>query len=232
MEKVLIFDASSLISISMAGLIEELKELKKSFNGSFLITNEIKKELVDIPLQVKKFKLEALRINELIKEKILEFPEKFNIQKKEISKETEKYLKLANTIFETKNNCITLIHSGEASCLGLSNLLTQKNIKNVLLIDERTTRVLIESPKNIKEILEKKLHSKIVFKKDNFKEFADFKILRSVELIFFAYKKGIIKIKDGNDLLDALLYALKYKGCAVSFEEIEELKEYSKNIRK
>ena len=38
-----------------------------------------------------------------------------------------------------------------------------------------------------------------------------------------AYKKGLIEIKDPK-ILEALLYAMKSKGCAVSYEEIEQIK--------
>ena len=223
-KKAIIFDASTLISLSLNGLVEELKELKKIFNGNFLISQEVKKELIDNPIMIKKFELEALRIKELIEEKILELPESINIGKEEISRKTQEFIGLANTMFESKREEIKLIHSGEASCFALSQILNERGIKNVLSIDERTARMLIEKPENLKSLLEKKLHTKIFFKKDNFIKFKGFKVIRSSELIYFAHKKGIVKVKDGNLVLDALLYALKYKGCAISFEEIEEIK--------
>lgn len=223
-KKAIIFDASTLISLSMNGLIEELKELKKIFNGKFLIPHEVKTELIDNPITIKRFELEALRIKELIESKIIELPESLNISKEEISELTKKYLSLANTIFESKKEEIKIIHLGEAACLALSKLLNEKGIKNLLSIDERTTRMLIEKPENLKELLERKLHQKMFFKKDNFNHFKGFKVIRSAELIYFAYKKDLVKVKDGNLVLDALLYALKYKGCAISFEEIEEMK--------
>jgi hypothetical protein len=222
--KAIIFDASTLISLSLNGLIEELKELKKLFNGKFLITNEVKRELIDNPMTIKKFELEALRIKELIEQKIIELPESIEINKEEISKRTQEFMDFANTMFASKKEEIKIIHLGEASSLALSNILNERGIKNVLSIDERTARMLVEKPENLKSLLEKKLHTKIFFKKDNFNQFKGFKVIRSAELIYFAYKKDIVKVKDGNLVLDALLYALKYKGCAISFEEIEEIK--------
>jgi hypothetical protein len=38
-----------------------------------------------------------------------------------------------------------------------------------------------------------------------------------------AYKKRLIEIRDKH-ALEALLYATKFKGCAISWEEIEQLK--------
>jgi hypothetical protein len=222
--KAIIFDASSLISLSMAGLLEELKGLKRLFNGKFIITHEVKEELIDTPINIKKFELEALRIKQLIQENILELPESLDINKHDISKRTKEFMDWANNIFESSRKEIRMIHSGESSCLALSRILNEKNIQNILSIDERTTRMLIEKPENLKSLLEKKMHTKVIFKKDNFKHFKGFKVIRSVELIYLAYEKGIVQVKDGNLVLDALLYALKYKGCAVSSEEIEEMK--------
>jgi hypothetical protein len=224
MTKAIIFDASTLISFSMNGLIDELRELKKIFNGNFLITNDVKREVIDNPITIKKFELEALRIKELIQQGVLQLPESINVNQEEISKKTQVLMDLANSMFASTKEDIKLIHLGEASCLALSKILNERGIKNVLSIDERTARMLVEKPENLKDLLDKKLHTKILFKKDNFKEFKGFKVIRSVELIYFAYKKGIVKVNGGNLVLDALLYALKYKGCAVSSEEIEEMK--------
>jgi len=41
--------------------------------------------------------------------------------------------------------------------------------------------------------------------------------------MYVAYKKGLIKLK-GELVLDALLYALKFKGCSISGEEIRQIK--------
>ena len=39
-QKAIIFDSSTLISLSMNGLLPELKGLKNVFNGSFIITSD------------------------------------------------------------------------------------------------------------------------------------------------------------------------------------------------
>lgn len=221
--KALIFDSSSLISLSMNGLLEELKKLKKIFNGEFIITKEVKKEIVDTPLKIKEYELEALKIQNLIDGGYLNMPNKLGIQDKEITNLTNKLMALANKMFTGNGNEISLIQSGETSCLALSKIINEKKIKNVLVIDERTTRMLVEKSENLKELLEKKLHVQIKLNKSNFQEFKGFKIIRSAELIYLAYKKNLIEL-EGKEILDALLYALKFKGCAISSEEIEEMK--------
>ena len=222
-QKILIFDSGSLISLSINGLLEELKKLKKIFNGEFIITKEVKKEVVDNPIKIKMYELEALKIQNLIDDGCLNMPDKIGIQDKEITNLMFKLMNFANTMFIGNRNEIQLIQQGETSCLALSKILNEKKIKNVLVVDERTTRMLVEKPENLKELLEKKMHTNVKLKESNFKEFNGFKIIRSTELIYVAYKKGLINLR-GKEVLDALLYALKFKGCAISSEEIEEIK--------
>ena len=120
-EKILIFDASSLISFAMNGLLHELRELKKIFPGKFIIPKEVKQEIIDKPLTIKRFELEALNLNQLLKEKILELPTAIGIDEEKISRETNDLLNLANTSFLEKGEKeVHLIDLGEPACLVLS----------------------------------------------------------------------------------------------------------------
>ena len=208
----------------MNGLLDELEKLKKIFDGKFLITKDVKREVVDKPITIKRFELEALRIRKLIDDKVLEMPNSLEINENELIKQIENIKNITNSTFVGDGREIHLIDSGEASCLALSLLLNEKKIKNVVAVDERTTRLLCENPENLKKIMEHKLHTKIQSKKENYKYFNGIKIIRSVELIYIAHKKGLIKIKDGKLVLDALLWALKLKGCSISDTEINEMK--------
>lgn len=221
-QKVIIFDSSSIINFTLNGLLNEFKELKKLFNGRFIIPHEVKEEIVNRPLEIKKFKLEALKIKELIDEKVLELPEAIGINPPILSSKTKELMNIANNTFFGRENAIHIIDSGETACLILSKLLTEKGVKNIISVDERTIRLLGEKPENLLEILKRKLHTSIKANKENFKFFKGFKFIRSAELIFIAYKKGIIKLKNHN-VLDALLYALKFNGCSISEEEIAEM---------
>jgi hypothetical protein len=223
-KKIIIFDAGVLISLSMNGLLDVIKNLKREFNGNFIITEDVKRELVDFPIQRKQFELEALRVRSLIDEGILELPDKIGIDNKIIKNKSEEIMNMTNNIFASHKKPLNIIHSGESSCLALSKMLFDKGIENILAIDERTTRILIEKPQNLKELLEKKMHIRIDLKKNSFDYFKNFKVIRSAEIIYIAWKKEIVDIKDGDLLLDALLYAVKLKGCAISSEEIEEIK--------
>jgi hypothetical protein len=221
--KIIIFDSGTIINLVMNGLIEEFEELKKRFDGKFIITKEVSQEIIDKPLTIKRFKLEALKIKQMLDEKILEMPTAIGIENSEVSKKTVEVERKANNIFYGHGNAIQIIHSGESSCLALSSLLNEKKIDNVISVDERTTRMLGEKPENLAIYLERKMHTKINTEDVNLAFFRGFKFIRSTELMYVAYKKGIIKLKN-HDVLDAVLYALKMNGCSISDEEINEMK--------
>jgi len=225
--KAIIFDSSTLISFAMNGLFEEIKKLKEIFNGKFLITKEVKYEIIDRPINTKRFELEAMRIKKLLEEKILEFPSVFELNEEEISKETLNIMNSANKIFWGRSREIRLIDLGESSCLALSRMLDKKGIKNAIATDERTIRLFLEKPENLTKLLEKKMKIRVTLNQKDYKFFKEFKIIRSTELIYVLYKKGLIELKDKN-ALDAFLYAMKFKGCAISDEEIEEIKRMEK----
>ena len=222
--KAIIFDSSTLINFAINGLLQELRELKKLFDGKFLVTKEIAEEIIDKPMKIKRFELEALKIKELLTDKILEMPSSLKIDDSKISRMTAEIMNLANNTFSAQENAMHIIDIGEASCLALSRLLNEKGIKNVVSVDERTMRLLCEKPENLFNIFQKKLHTEIKFKKENLKSFQDFKFIRSAELIFIAYKKGIVKLRNHDNVLDALLYAMKLNGCSISDDEISEMK--------
>lgn len=222
-QRAIVFDASSLISFSMNGLFEELRKLKSVFPGKFLITREVRAEVIDNPIKGKRFKLEALKMKEFIREGVLEMPSSLKISDDEITKRTREIMKKINSAFFGKDRYIHVIDLGEVSCLALGEILNKKGIENVLAIDERTTRVLVEKPSNLKDLLERKLHVQIEVHDEKLAQFKNLKIIRSPELAYILWKKKLIKLENG-ELLDGLLWALKLRGAAISDEEINEIK--------
>lgn len=218
--KSLIFDAGPLINFAMNGLLPLFKNIRKEFKGEFLITKEVKQECIDYPETTKKYELEALQIKELFEDGIIKHA---NISEEEVDKlrlEREKIMETANTTFYSNNKPIHLLDKGECAALALSKILKEPS---VLVIDERTARMLCESPENLRKLLQKKLHTTITAKKGNYEFFQQFKIIRSTELIYIANKKGLIELKSPK-AFDAMLYAIKFHGCSVSEEEIEDMK--------
>jgi hypothetical protein len=217
--KYIIFDSGPLINFSMNSSLHLLRKLKKTFNGKFLITEKVKTETIDYPEKVRRFELGALQLEALFKDRIIELP-KFNKgQIEQLRKGAEEIMTLANSTFRTKKKNLHLIHEGEATTLSLSEML---KAPNVIAVDERTIRMLCENPENLRKLLQKKLHASVNSNSKNYAFFKKFKMIRSTELVYIAHKKGLFNLKDPR-ALKAMLYAMKYKGCSVSKEEIEEM---------
>jgi len=84
--KVLIFDTGTLITLSMNGLLYLLEEMKKTCDCKFLITKEVKYEVLDRPIGIKRFELGALRVQALIEKGVLELPNALKISEPEMKK--------------------------------------------------------------------------------------------------------------------------------------------------
>ncbi len=222
--KSLIFDAGPIISLATNNLLWILEPLKKEFNGNFYITDAVKHELVDRPLETKKFKFEAIQVERLIENRILEIIDSSFIRQK-----TPALLDTANEIFKAYNNYIKIVHFAEMSVIAAAADLNA----DAIAIDEKTTRFLIENPKMIVEILRKTLHTPIGINENNLKEFKNttksIKTIRSIELVAIAYEHGLLdnyitKIPDARkNLLESVLWGVKLNGCAVSKDEIEQI---------
>ena len=219
MKKALIFDSSSIITLSMNNLLSLLAPLKKKFRGEFYITDGVKKEIVDRPLQIKRFELNAMMISILIKDKVLDLYED------DIREKSEMFLNKANSVYIADGEKLKILHYGESSCIALHEELKRQNYQVSLVVDERTTRMLCENPINLGRLLGSKLHTNVKLFNEEASFFKDINIIRSSELCFAAYKLGLIKLPGKSiEAIDALLYAAKYKGCSISYEEIEKAK--------
>jgi hypothetical protein len=121
---------------------------------------------------------------------------------------------------------IAIIQEGESACLAFARLVKGDH---VIVIDERTTRMLCESPQNLESMMERKLHTPLDSNLDLINGWNNFRFIRSAELLYIAWKKKLILTtgssgKRDRELLDALLYGAKFKGCAISSVEIEDMK--------
>jgi hypothetical protein len=221
--KIIVLDSSSIITLAMNNLLYLLQRMKK-FNVRFVITEDVKRETIERPLQIKKYELEALVIRQLVSGGIIEMPEDLGINSAETKNMKNKFMEIANSTFKADDEWMKIISDGEASCFALARLMLEKGMNVAIMIDERTARMLSEKPENLQRLFGNKLHRQIYAEKSNFSYFSGFKIIRSSELCYIAYKKGLVGVADGNQLVDALLYAVKFKGCAISGREIEQIK--------
>ena len=105
-----------------------------------------------------------------------------------------------------------------------------------MVMDERTMRLFIENNKEMKALLERRFNKAVSVDAEKMKqfskEFAGVKIIRSIELIGVAYKMGLLDSyvpgqKNGREtLVEAVLWAAKYNGSAVTEHEVEEIKDF------
>jgi hypothetical protein len=220
--KVLILDAGPIINLSMNGLLEIFEKIHKQ-GITITITNYVYQEVVDRPSHIPRFELGALRVKELVERGIIKFATDIGLAQAEIESETQRWLKIANSAIRSENHFIEIVSIAEISCIAVSSLLNKKRIENIIGIDERTTRILFEKPENLRDLMSSKLHRNITLHTRELENTKQFRFIRSSEIVFMAYKKKFIEIKDKH-ALEALLYATKFKGCAISWEEIEQLK--------
>jgi len=217
--KYIIFDSGPLINFSMNGSLHLLRKLKKVFNGKFLITEKVKTETMDYPEKIRRFELGALQLESLFKQRVIELPKFNQKQKEQLKKESAEIMTIANSTFIAKGKNLHLIHEGEATTLALAHILKEPS---VIAIDEKTIRMMCENPENLRKLLQKKLRTPVTSNKKNYDFFKKFKVIRSTELVYIANKKNLFDLKDPR-ALKAMLYAMKYKGCSVSKEEIEQM---------
>ena len=217
--KFVVFDAGPLISLTLSGMLDILEKLKTK-DIEFILTPQVKREVVDKADSIKKYKLEAVRIKKLIKEAVIKDSENF-VDEKSLKNEIRKIIDNSRKALSSGKEKLELIQEGEASCLAFSNLC---NCESLIVIDERTTRLLTEDSESLRKMMEKKLHLKIRADKKALKSFKDFKYIRSSELVFMAYSKGLIDLEKDVETLEAILYSLKYHGTAISSREIEDMK--------
>ena len=138
--------------------------------------------------------------------------------------------------FAASNGHLAFIHlvdKAEVESLALANLL-----KATYVVDERTMRMLVDSPLELKKLFEKKLHTRITINNNNLKQFQkeiNVNIIRSSEIATAAYSLGLLNKLTSKDhlanynlkheLLDGLLWGLKLNGCSISKKEIDQVEE-------
>jgi len=221
--KSLIFDTGPIISLATNNLLWILEPLKRQFMGKFYITQAVRKELVDVPMKIRRFQFEAIQIEKLIEDNVLEV---LNINNDD---ETQKLLDTANNAYSAFNNPIQIVHFAEMSVVASAIKINA----DAIVIDEKITRFLIENPEMALEILRKNLHTSISVNESSLRmikeRLRNLKAIRSVELVAIAYENGILdgyitKMPDAKrNLLESVLWGVKLKGCAVSRDEIEEI---------
>ncbi|MCW1301115.1 MAG: hypothetical protein QW507_00660 [Candidatus Nanoarchaeia archaeon] len=232
--RTIVLDSSSIISLSTTCLLWILKKLKEIAHVRFVIPRKVKEEVVDISLTNPNYQLDGIRILNYIGEGIIEVVDDARIQGF-----ASRFLDLANNLFVARGRSLKLIHYGEAEVVALSKIVGTKN----LCVDEKTMRILLEDPIALKRLMERKLHTPIEIRNERLEElkknYGDFLIFRSAELLMISYRRGVFTDflagcgVDGwirKRFLRGALTSLKLNGCSISRDEILEYVELiSKN---
>ncbi|MDP2750294.1 MAG: hypothetical protein Q8O89_05680 [Nanoarchaeota archaeon] len=226
-ERSIVFDSGPIISLTTNNLLWILEPLKKQFNGEFLITAAVKKELIDKPLAIKRFKFEGLQVLQLINSGVLKV-----VEDDILNSRTDAMLELANKIFKAKDEWLNLVHYAEMQALAAAKFYNSQ----LFVVDERTTRFLIEDPRALRKVMEHRLKTPVAINEVNLNAFLDktkeIKLIRSVELVAVAYRLGLLDkylISDRSlgkareQLLDSIIWGLKLRGCSISEKEIQEI---------
>lgn len=210
-------DSSTLIALSTNCLMWLLGEFVKRGN-KFYITPIVEYEVVNHPLEIRRFEFEALRIKRTINEGTVSV-----VSDPRIHEVTQNILELANRSYISRHGPLKLVHDGEAEVLALSQKLDR-----VLAIDEKTTRMIIEHPQKLRAVLEEKTGERVrvdgQFLRKLGEQLNDIHVLRSTELAAVGFERGMLsKFGEEKSTLNAVLWALRKAGCAISQEEIREL---------
>ncbi len=224
MVKTLIFDSGPVINFALNNLLWLFEPLKKKFKGKFYVTPKVKEELIKNPLQTKKFKFEALQILQLFDKKILEDYNKQN------SDTQQKLFNLFNSIYVANGENLEVVHSAEVEAISTAIILGA----DAVVIDERTTRLMLEEPKLMARIFERKLHTKVKINHNNLKLLLSMtksiRMIRSMELVVYAYEQGLLNkylsssiSKSKETLLDAIIWGLKLHGCSIAMKDMKEI---------
>ncbi|MBI4150082.1 hypothetical protein HY488_01630 [Candidatus Woesearchaeota archaeon] len=222
--RTLVFDSGPVISLATNSLLWTLEALHHQFNGDFYIPAAVKRELVDVPLEIKKFKFEALQVLYLLNKGILKL-----VDDRSIKQDTFELLNAANHIFKARGNWLQIVHMAEMQTLASAIYLNAEAV----VVDERTTRILIEAPMQLHETLGRKLHTTIYTHEENLAKFQrmtrDLRVIRSTELLLVAYELGLLDKYLPNiphprkQLLESVLWGVKLNGCAVTQDEIDSI---------
>lgn len=226
----LLFDTGPIINLTLNNLLWVLKGLNKRFKGDFLITPGVKRELIDKPLNSKKFGFEALQIIRALRKKYFTV-----FEDKKLHDRVLHLLGLANNVYSSHGRSLQILQFAEMETL----VASLKYRSDAMVVDERTMRIIIEKPDALASLLRRRLHTNIKVDKNILNQFheevGDLRLIRSIELITVAYELGILDLYVPSEmsngrrkLLDSLLWAFKLNGCAVTRREIDDILKLAK----
>ncbi|MEK6923624.1 MAG: hypothetical protein AABW54_00090 [Candidatus Micrarchaeota archaeon] len=217
--KSIIFDASTLISLSETCLISALYFLRDQISGKFYVTPAVQREIVSRPLGIRKLEFSAMRLNKLLDDRIIEVIATPNLQA-----ETVRLLGLSNNLFYVNGSPLQLLQAGEAECVASFEGASI----TAMAADEKTVRQLIEAPLEFSKQIAGEYSGRVQVDDGNLalwrKATNHIKTIRSSELLAVAAGKGFFKDYGAasGEARTAAVYALRNAGCSLSQSELVE----------
>jgi len=218
----IVLDSSSLISLADTCNIDALAFLKQKAGLEFAISPAVRQEIIAIPSKVKSLEFSALRIRKLVEEGTVKVESAGGLDVK-----TREITDAANRLYFVGGKPLRLIHEGEAESLALAGAIGAK----VLAIDEKTTRLIVEDPMKLKEMVASEYAEKLVFEMPAYQKFRSLipplVIMRSAELLALAAKRGFFKpfASHEEEAFHASINSLRAAGCSLAQEEIKQYAE-------
>lgn len=209
-------DSSALISLSMNCMSPVLREL----GVGIVVPPGVYAEVVSKPIVSRRFALGSMRLNKLLEDKVVSV-------RKPDGDLTERILDGFNSSYLVNNRPLRILHRGEAEALSL----TRSRDVEALLVDERTTRLLMEDPEQLRRLLSRQNNQNVRLDarriEDTRRMIPKVTVIRSSEVAAVAYERGVLSkyLSEGEgNLLEAVLCALKFSGCSITWGEIEDYK--------
>ncbi len=216
--KLIICDASSLISMTESCMFGIIEELSNVYGVDFYLSPKVKFECIDNPIKMRSHALTAVRLKAALQRGSLKLTQESK------HAEINRILDISNKVFRIGRFPLRIMHLGEADMIATAKSLGTKNI----LIDERTTRMLVEDSEKLRKHMEREFRKKVEINENYLQKFSeiagDLNIVRSSELVMMAYEMGHFRKygKLEKKTVESSLYGLKFNGCGISFSEIDE----------
>ena len=207
-----VLDAGPLINLSNNCLLGILDYVPAEFH----ITPAVYREVYAHPKTKRMYAWSATLINEFLGKRV----KVTSLSARDLSL-VEHLDRVLNSVFFSHRGPIRILQRGE-----LESVVLAERLDGVVMMDERTMRLVIEDVEALRRRLSRKIHGWVKVDERRLEEareyIRDLFVVRSVDIVAYAYEKGYFHaFKDPKEALRSALYALKYGGCAVSEEEIE-----------
>ena len=179
----------------------------------------MKDEIISNPMHVRKYVFSAVRLRKVLNDGVLRV-----VSSPSLISDSRKILDEANSLFSSGNKPLQILQEGEAQCLAL---FSSAKIAG-LLVDEKTTRLLVEKPEKLREAMHSEYRQGVGMNETALaglrKRFANIAVIRSTELLAVAAKNGFFENykTDENNAFHASLFALRSAGCSISTSELDE----------